>query len=64
MLARLAAILVAVVMLATRADAQLTDIQIDRRVHAGVTAIDMNTTQETDAYDLPGRDEPGPLGGR
>jgi len=57
MLARFVAVVVAVLValagLAQRADAQLTDIQVYRRGEAGVSAIDMNTPQETYGYDLP-----------
>ena len=53
MLVRLAAVLVVVVALAPRADAQLTDIQVFQRVQAGVSAVDMNSPQSSDGISLP-----------
>lgn len=51
-------VVVALAAFARRADAQLTDIQVFRRVEAGVTAIDMNTPQEVDGYNLPPETSP------
>jgi hypothetical protein len=63
MLVRLAAALVVIAALAPRADAQLTDIQVFRRVDAGVSAIDMNTPQASDNYNLPSETSPVLSGG-
>ena len=52
MLARLAAVL-ALVALASGANAQLTDIQVFQRVQAGVSAVDMNSPQFSDGINLP-----------
>ena len=67
MLARLVTVVVAVLVvvaaLAPPADAQLTNIQVYRRVQAGVTAIDMNTPQESDSYNLQPETNPTPSSG-
>jgi hypothetical protein len=63
MLARFIPVVVAIAALAQRADAQLTDIQVFRRVEAGASAVDMNTPQEIDGYDLPPETSPALSGG-